>query len=71
MVMSKSWKKKIPTYLTRRGWAGQFTIQPLPAYSHKLPYRVPIGVREARYQPNYCVLGLKVIPILQAPLNGI
>ena len=28
-------KKKVPTYLTRRGRVGQFAIQPIPVYCHK------------------------------------
>ena len=60
----KESKKKVPTYLTRRGQASQFNIQPIPAHSHELPCRVLIGVREARYQSNHNVSGLKIVPIL-------
>ena len=64
-------KKKEPTYLTMKGRAGKFAIQPIPVHSHKLLPRVPIGVRKIGYQLNHSVLGLKVIPMLQAPLNSI
>lgn len=51
--------------------ASQLTIQLIPSHPHMLPHQVPIGVGEAGYQPNHCVLGLKVIPKLQTPPNGI
>ena len=67
----KESEKKVPTYLTRKGRASQFTIQPIPTHFHGLPCKVPIGVTKARYQSNHNVSGLKVVPILQAPHNGI
>ena len=70
-IMLRSWKKKVLTYLTRRGRAGKFAIQPIPAHSHKLLHRVPIGVEKIGYQPNHSVSGLKVIPMLQFPPNSI
>ena len=70
-VMLRSRKKKVSTYLTRRGQAGKFAIQPITAHSHKLLHKVPIGVEKIEYQPNHSVSGLKVIPVLQAPPNSI
>ena len=37
----------------------------------QIPCRVPIGIREAGYQSNHNVSGLKVILVLPAPPNSI
>ena len=60
---TKELEKKVPTYLVERGRISEFFVEPVPAHSHELPRRVPIGIGETRYQPNHGILGLKVIPV--------
>lgn len=57
--------------LSDEEWSSKFAIQPIPTYPHKLPRKVPIGVRKTGYQPNHSISSLKVIFVLQAPPNSI
>lgn len=43
---TKESRRKILTYLSRRGWVGEFAVEPIHAHSYKLPHRVPIRVGE-------------------------
>ena len=70
MGISKNWKKKILFGEERLGrsahhLANSYSFSQIPPPSS---YWSRGG---KRYQLNRYVLGLKVIPILQAPLNGI
>lgn len=56
--------RKEDTNLSIEEGSGEFSIKPIAAHFHKLPYGIHIGVGEAQYQSKYGVLGLKIVPIL-------